>query len=132
MIDNELYHHGVLGMKWGRRKQESSSGGNKKTRTNKISKRINRIKNAKTPKKKIKSLSDEELQKKINRLQMEKRYRDLRRDEISEGANLVGSIIKGSAKVLGTQLIVGTAGLAINKAMGENIINVGGKKKDKK
>lgn len=129
MDNNELYHYGIMGMKWGRRKDKSSNGVSK--RSGRIKKGIAKIKKAQTPKKKIKKLSDEELQKKINRLQMEKRYRDLKKDEVSEGAKIVGSILKGSAKAVGTQLVIGTAGLALNKAIGQDVINVGGKKKDK-
>ena len=88
MENNYLEHHGVLGMKWGVRKSRPSSGrtssakrassftfGRTKTK-NKAKTRTN-SEETKPKKKSIKDMSDDELKTQINRLELEKRYRDL-------------------------------------------------------
>jgi len=58
MVDNFLEHHGIKGMKWGVRR-ENPSGGSKRS----------------TPK--ASTLSDNELQARVKRLNLEKQYSDL-------------------------------------------------------
>lgn len=90
-MTNELTHHGILGMKWGKRNgppyplkpSAMSSVERKKARRTSVN-----------------DLSDEQLRRGINRLQLEKQYR---RESYSE----VEKIIKESAKVLVTSIITG-------------------------
>ena len=70
MGNNELMHHGVLGMKWGVRKAK-------------------RKPKPQTPKKSIASMSDEELRNAINRLELEKRYAALSPKQVSKGKQFV-------------------------------------------
>lgn len=125
-LSNELYHHGVLGMKWGKRKDRKSGS------THVLRNTVKKAKNVAQNKKSVKKLSDSELQAKINRLQMEKRYRDLRKDEVSAGRQLVGEIIRSSSKSLGTQLVFNIAGEGINKAAGVPLVNTTANKSKKK
>lgn len=133
MKEDFLCHHGVKGMKWGVRKDRSKSS---KTSSNKKEKkktnRIASVIKGSSKKKSIKKLSDEELQRKVRRLQLEKQYRDLKRDEVSAGRKIVGDILKTSGKMVGTQLATYAAGKAINKALNANIVNVAFSKKKKK
>lgn len=60
---DELYHYGVLGMKWGRRKASYVTRDSK------------RVKNIR--KKHIDEMTNKELKEANNRLQLEKQYKDL-------------------------------------------------------
>lgn len=94
---NDLYHSGVLGMRWGHRKDSSSSGGQPKQSRDK------------TPKPNAKTMSDEELKRRVNRLQMERQYSQLTSTEISKGQ----AAAKNVMKVATTVAAVTTTGLTI-------------------
>lgn len=126
---DHLCHYGVLGMKWGRRKDKAPSNSSKRNNRKTSSKIVSKIKSKK--KVNIKKLSDEELQKKIRRLQMEKQYRDLKRDEVSEGRKIIGKILSNSATRLGSDVLYNVGGMGINKVTGMPLVNTGKKKKDK-
>ena len=66
-MSNTLEHHGILGMKWGVRRYQKKDG----TRT---------VEGKKRAKEKPDSISDDDLKTKVNRLNLEKQYRDLSKE----------------------------------------------------
>ena len=68
-MNNELYHHGVLGMRWRRRRGEGTV---KVTR-----KQLKQAQKAakEEANKKIKSMTNEELKARVDRMNLEKQYR---------------------------------------------------------
>ena len=62
MANNEIYHYGILGMKWGKRKTNYSSDAAK----------VRDIR-----KKKVSEMSNKELQEANNRINLENNYRNL-------------------------------------------------------
>lgn len=90
MTNNELYHFGIRGMKWGVRRYQNKDGtstslGKKRKATNGDSKKEN-----------IKNMTDDELRKRVNRLQMERQYSQLTSDtkKVNKGKQFVSKMIK--------------------------------------
>lgn len=92
--DDELYHYGVLGMKWGHRKSEGGSSS--------IFRRREKSEDYKTVeairKKKIKEMSNEELRTANNRLQLEAQYKNLTKRRIFAGEQFARDYVNDVAK----------------------------------
>lgn len=120
MNENYLKHYGILGMKWGVRKASTKQKNTKHT--------IKR-------KNEVKSLSNEEIKKRIDRLLLEKQYTQLK-NEMSNSRNnknkdFAKSIIEASGKNIATQLTTYAMGTAVNKVAGKEIVNPKKGQKDK-
>lgn len=91
---DELYHYGVLGMKWGRRKSRSRIGKPMlRTRKPKIDKRSEDSKNvAQIRKKKVNQMTNQELKEVNKRLELETKYNELANKKIT-GQRAVSAII---------------------------------------
>lgn len=122
MVD-ELYHYGVLGMKWGVRRQRSSSSNSGGKRPRKGKKQSQR--------KKVRSMTNQQIQKKIRRMEMEKRYLDLHEELYSPGKKFIKNILRTQGSSVAGDAVRYAMGSAVNKATGRRIVNVGGGKKKK-
>ena len=93
MDNNELYHYGVLGMKWGVRRSPSQLGHKIRIkRKKKPSEPIHEDYKKAHSKKSVSSMSDAELRNRNNRLQMERQYAQLTQKK-SKGKKIVSGII---------------------------------------
>ena len=106
---NELYHYGVLGMKWGVRRNRSNTSSSSKSKQTTIH---DDYKEAHS-KKNVKSMSDNELRKRINRIQMEQQYSKLNPSKIDKGKQYINGIIKAGTTVA----TITTTGLTIYNNM---------------
>lgn len=79
MPDNFLEHYGTKGMKWGIRKAVSGRKGKSASAT-------------------AKTLTDKELKKRVNRLNMEKQYTKMSESSVSKGKGMVAGMLKTAGK----------------------------------
>lgn len=172
MDENELYHHGVKGQKWGVRRTAAQLGHKPTTKKKKVSKGeefMNRLSTARKnrtanqlkkekqrtrqaeqerkleeqkqatkkakeqlkasrkverkPKtsKRVSEMSEEELKARINRLQLEKQYKDLvsqvNPQKKSKGKQFLADIFTNSARNIGGQTVTYLMGTGMNKVM---------------
>ena len=118
MNNNELYHYGVLGMKWGVRRSKGSSG--RPTSTKKTKKMTADEKRKASMRKDVKNrrtLSDADLKKKIERIKSEKQLKDLTNEEIAPGKKFVSDVLSSSGKKVATALVTGAALYGVKAAM---------------
>lgn len=147
MKQNELCHYGVLGMRWGIRRTEAQlarARGKKKDDSSSESTQKNKSSSTKSTtskKKTVSEMTEDELRKEINRLELEQRYRNLMRSvnppKSRRGRDLVLRILERSAENVGTQVVTSLMGKAANKTIGKmfkdaNIANLKTEKEDKK
>lgn len=87
MEANELAHHGILGMKWGVRRYQNKDG----SLTPAGKKRYTHYDDAD-----VASLTDNELRSRVNRLNIEKQYKQLTSEtkQINAGAKFVQNTLK--------------------------------------
>ena len=136
MENSQLYHHGILGMKWGVRRFQNKDGsltsdGKRHLEQNSKAKQGNNKKkkgHTTNKGKSINELSDDELRQRINRLELEKRYEALSKKEqkakMFDGKRFVTQVLENSGKVVATQLSTYVMGNMVNKVAQKNIINV--------
>ncbi len=105
--DDYLVHHGVKGMKWGVRKDRSSGGKSSSIKSTTIKKARaarNVYRNVtgskrsaamtKYRKKNIDGMSDADLRKAVNRMNLERQYRDLTKADYMKGQRYASDILK--------------------------------------
>ena len=143
---NELYHHGVKGMKWGVRKTpvRSSSGATQKRKSNTLSlfkkkKTTHKVSSANSSPaqtKSIKDMSDDELRKKIERVQLEQDYLQLDPKAVSRGKRItkrvMDDMIVPAAVDIGKQAVKSIMANGVNKVLsleGDNKVYANNKKK---
>ena len=93
--NHELYHYGVLGMKWGvrrNRKSVSSSSSNTKPKGKRVPSE-DYLQAQKIKKKKLYEMSNKEIETVTRRMQLEQNYKNLNRQQISKGRKFVTDIL---------------------------------------
>ena len=128
MNNSELLHYGILGMKWGVRRtpeqlrrargelKSESDGGSKKTKLSKSS--------SSSGKKRTSEMTEDELRSKIQRLELEKRYKDLMKatappPKSTKGRDFVQRVLEKSGENIMTQLTTVVMGKAVNATIGK-------------
>lgn len=101
-------HHGVKGMHWGVR---TKSGGVTK------GKQTSRTTFEKAPKR----LSTSELERRIKRMETEKRYNDLNKRDISPGEKLATEIVTNVGRTVVTTIATGAMLLAVRQAINKKM-----------
>jgi len=133
MGENEIRHYGIKGMKWGVRRTPAQLGhivrrtsGKAPAQTAKKAAPKKTSTSSDTPKqKKLSELTDDEIRQRISRLELERRYKDLAKEEpkkVSRGKrfcmDVLETIGKNTLTNLGTQAANHIIGDAINKIAG--------------
>ena len=138
---DELKHYGVPGMKWGVRKSRPSSGKKRKksgpigsfVKKRKAAKKQKAAEAAAKKRKPVSEMTDDELKAAINRLDMEKKYRDLvaaSNPRNDRGKKFVSNVLEKSGEKLAVQVVSHYGAKGLNKLIGEDVIYANNKKKD--
>ena len=116
-MKNELYHHGILGMKWGVRRYQNPDGSLTLEGRRRYLKdaAIQAKKERKKDYKNRRGLSDYELQEKITRLEKEKRLKDLTEEDMAPGERFVRDIASSSTKKVANIVLTGAMLWAVNQ-----------------
>lgn len=143
LYDDELYHHGVKGQRWGIRRYQPNSKGGKKARASKKARKEEKIiADRQQALVNRRHLSDNELRRRINRLRMEEDFKNLSQRDLTKGKKRTSKVLQAignKATAIVATAVTATAIFAIRQAIlkqpakPEDFVNavlpLGGKKK---
>lgn len=122
MLNDSLKHWGIPKMKWGTRRYQNPDGTyteeGKRRRRKGISKYLHDYNHEEA-----RSLSSDELRKRINRYSLENQYRELARQRSHPKLNTVKNFVSNGAKVILTAVAVTALADAGRKWMKESVLN---------
>lgn len=114
-MDDELYHYGIKGMKWGIRRYQNKDGS-----LTPAGKRKEAIRNTKKDRKAAmknrSQLSDAELDQRIRRLEKEKRLKDLTESEVSPGKKYAKDSINKYGNMVAAAVVTAAVGAGVKYA----------------
>lgn len=100
-IEQFIEHYGKKGMHWGIRNKRPPSGSSGKTSFHKAPTR----------------LSDAELSKRIKRMELEKKYNDLKAPQKSKGMEYVHGLLQNTGKTVVGAAVGGTTTFLLQRAL---------------
>ena len=136
-MENELYHFGIKGMRWGVRRYQNPDGsltnaGKKRLKKGHASNEENDSSNKSSTKssstKTVKDMSDDELRQAINRLQLEQQYKNLSPKNVSKGKKFVDTVtndvLKPAAIDMGKQVAKSLITKGVNSLIKDESLKV--------
>ena len=136
-MENELYHFGIKGMRWGVRRYQNADGsltsaGKKRLSKGHTSNEENDSSNKSSTKssstKTVKDMSDDELRQAINRLQLEQQYKNLSPKNVSKGKKFVDTVkndvLKPAAIDMGKQVAKSLITKGVNSLIKDESLKV--------
>lgn len=126
-MENELYHWGIKGMKWGVRRYQNKDG--TYTSAGRKRKRDNWSEDAKTAsdirKKSVKEMSNAELRKLNERTRLENEHKQLNPGVIRKGMKAAGTVVAVTGTILALQSNGGKM-ITLGRNVGNKIIDIAG------
>ena len=136
-MENELYHFGIKGMRWGVRRYQNPDGsltnaGKKRLKKGHASNEENDSSNKSSTKssstKTVEDMSDDELRQAINRLQLEQQYKNLSPKNVSKGKKFVDTVkndvLKPAAIDIGKQVAKSLMTKGVNSLITDESLKV--------
>lgn len=118
MYNNALTHYGVKGMKWGVRRVQPKSRIKRLRKSQKaLSPEQMKRQSMKKAVKNRRLLSDEEINRKIERLKLERQLKDLTAESITPGRKFVSSVLSSSGRKVASSLVTGATLYGVKAAM---------------
>ena len=117
MDNNELYHYGVLGMKWGVRRYQNPDGSLTEAGKRRYAdKEVKKMRKADS--KYRRTLSDDEIRRKVERIKLEKQLKELTKEDLSPGRKFTENILSSSGGKILTAVTVGVGTYAAKSIIG--------------
>lgn len=105
---DSMYHFGVMGMKWGRKRAKPSGPSSQEHQTKEI-----------LSKKHLRELSNADIKILTERLQLEKKYRELTKKQMSPGKKFVKDLLVNQGKQLLTDYLAKNGVAGIRESIGK-------------